>query len=458
MITTQSAGPPRVRPRLRRLAIGALIVLLPIALWSAWDYVEARRLARIVDDIRAKEEPVSADRDATARGGPENAARYYEGAAALVDTTGLYDGTALLRRLDFPNGEQIAALVPAIRAWLDQNRDAEALLVRATALDGYWPTTNFSQRTNGLLRLSHLADLRAVERIQAGDPDGAAASVIQQLKIGRLLQIPLNDLGMLTAVGVNGRAASAIPPILELAPSAAVQRSLQAALEAGDRDDLIEHLVVAERAFVLGTYWNSSKRWFAVAPGGIPEPIWLGMRPYMMHLIIEEVQLMTRFLEQSRQPWPERLAVERAEASLEPRQRRTPLSWLAAVHSRWATVNAQQRRTKYAGTMLAAMRSTIVALAVEQYRRGHAGALPARLADLSPLELRAVPIDPFSGAALLYKVLPDGYAVYSVGPNRTDDGGRGAGTQLRRRWGSNQLSEAPLDIGVKVRAPSAGHP
>lgn len=59
-----------------------------------------------------------------------------------------------------------------------------------------------------------------------------------------------------------------------------------------------------------------------------------------------------------------------------------------------------------------------LALAVERYRLAH-GAWPKSLEELKiPL-----PIDPFGGGALRYKILNDGVVVYSLGANEVDDGG-----------------------------------
>lgn len=53
------------------------------------------------------------------------------------------------------------------------------------------------------------------------------------------------------------------------------------------------------------------------------------------------------------------------------------------------------------------------------------GKLPGNLSQLVPEYLPSVPNDPFfSGWPLVYRVQADGYILYSVGPNRKDDGGR----------------------------------
>jgi hypothetical protein len=61
-------------------------------------------------------------------------------------------------------------------------------------------------------------------------------------------------------------------------------------------------------------------------------------------------------------------------------------------------------------------------LAVERFRRAE-GRWPARLEELVPRFLKAVPLDPFDGKPLRLRRLEDGLIVYSVGEDRSDDGG-----------------------------------
>jgi hypothetical protein len=70
----------------------------------------------------------------------------------------------------------------------------------------------------------------------------------------------------------------------------------------------------------------------------------------------------------------------------------------------------------------ALLRCLAVALAAERYRRDH-GNWPASAEQLAPQWIAAVPLDPFDGQPLRYRRLPDGVVVYSVGPDRQDNGG-----------------------------------
>jgi hypothetical protein len=66
---------------------------------------------------------------------------------------------------------------------------------------------------------------------------------------------------------------------------------------------------------------------------------------------------------------------------------------------------------------------TMAALAVYRAEKGQ---WPGSLSDLVPAILPAVPVDPWSkdDASLIYKRTPEGFILYSIGYNETDDGGK----------------------------------
>jgi hypothetical protein len=69
------------------------------------------------------------------------------------------------------------------------------------------------------------------------------------------------------------------------------------------------------------------------------------------------------------------------------------------------------------------LRCAVAAVAAERYRRAR-GSWPDSPAALVPDYLRAVPLDPFDGQPLRYRKVGDGIVVYSIGPDRKDDGGK----------------------------------
>ena len=71
---------------------------------------------------------------------------------------------------------------------------------------------------------------------------------------------------------------------------------------------------------------------------------------------------------------------------------------------------------------IAHKRLALTALAVESFRN-EAARLPENLEELAPKYLEEVLEDPFAGSELKYHRTEKGYVVYSVGPDRHDDGG-----------------------------------
>lgn len=72
---------------------------------------------------------------------------------------------------------------------------------------------------------------------------------------------------------------------------------------------------------------------------------------------------------------------------------------------------------------IARTRLLICDLAVGLYL-AEKGTLPERLEQLAPNYLRELPVDPFSGHSFAYRPAGDKFLLYSVGPDREDDGGK----------------------------------
>ena len=111
----------------------------------------------------------------------------------------------------------------------------------------------------------------------------------------------------------------------------------------------------------------------------------------------------------------------------------------------------------------ALMRCAIVAIAVEGYRL-RCGKWPKSLAELPADLLKEIPLDPFDGKPLRYRITDVGVVVYSVGLNRVDDGGKLSDNYFRdpnsdyglQLWNPElrRLRPAPKD----AKAPTPGKP
>ena len=76
------------------------------------------------------------------------------------------------------------------------------------------------------------------------------------------------------------------------------------------------------------------------------------------------------------------------------------------------------------GRRVAQLRMLIVKLAIRAYQWENNDQLPASLQELVPQYLPDVPIDPFGGKELNYRLEGNKYVLYSCGPDEDDDGGQ----------------------------------
>jgi hypothetical protein len=176
-------------------------------------------------------------------------------------------------------------------------------------------------------------------------------------------------------------------------------------------------------------------------------------RPFVAHELTRMLRQYESVLDAAERPWPERLdAIVAATASgwtlpgaLWPVSTTIypPAAWIWAYDTRW-----QKLQVEFAAGALASARAARVAVAIEPYRLAHDGRLPDRLDLVVPAYLPELPIDPFSGRSLVFTVTPSGYAIYSVGVNRTDDGGAEMSAPLKTPGGSTRKSG---DVGLTIR-------
>jgi hypothetical protein len=128
--------------------------------------------------------------------------------------------------------------------------------------------------------------------------------------------------------------------------------------------------------------------------------------------ILEEA---LRTLELDALPFPEK--IQRSEEVAEPSESEfTLLSLADLLHIPWARIFIAEARA------IAQLRIMRTALALDQYAQAH-GAYPESLDALVPGFLDAVPEDPRTGEAFVYRVDSGGCLVYAFGDNGEDDGG-----------------------------------
>lgn len=95
-------------------------------------------------------------------------------------------------------------------------------------------------------------------------------------------------------------------------------------------------------------------------------------------------------------------------------------SWLQPISANVlpSLTHAMEAQARHEATLDIAQ----LGLAVEQFRDA-TGSLPASLEEVAGNLGGHLPVDPFTGAAYIYRVMGDGFLVYSVGRDLDDDGG-----------------------------------
>src|SRR6185436_16289776 len=184
----------RVRLWLRVVSI----LLLPLAAYSAWDYVESRRLESRLNAIQQRGEPTTHPYQLP-EGDADLAGRLYRAAGALTS---------------FPRQSSIELRNRVGQAWrtghwtdegalegaaLDVagNREALEFADRAAKLPfvGFGGGTSYNYQVSELLQLARLCELRAAVLASRRNGDGAVASFVTEVRLLRTLESMTTPLG-----------------------------------------------------------------------------------------------------------------------------------------------------------------------------------------------------------------------------------------------------------------------
>lgn len=441
-----------VRPSLRRLAIVAFVILLPLVAHSAWDYVEIRRLVREIEAIRAKGEPVS-ERDVLGNGRQlteeRDAASYYLAGGMLALGTNPYDATTPIREWlagPAPDRQSLAKLATPLQQFVEDARDALTLADQAARLpfNGFPGGTEYSYRAASVADLSQLISARSLSLSASGDGDAAVESVIRGLQLRRALREA-------RWFSVRGHQVAAVLSLSGPSPEALAR--LQTALEAEDKPERSLENLLWERARYVERIWRryygfdpEVPRSYGLPMRSITETV---MRPWFSHKAVEVLRLWAELVEIAKRPWP-----EQAKASAEALDRyraeesRRPRGFFPPMTNRGIALDSFARAVDPTPSIID--RSSRVAVAVERFRRDR-GDLPGALSDLVPKYLTEIPVDPFSGHSLVFRPAAGAYTVYSLGPNQKDDGGDVSSDLPRsvKRGPDGQIIRA-ADIGIRV--------
>jgi hypothetical protein len=412
-----------IRPWFLGASTVLFILLIPLLIYSVWDYKEMRRLDAATAVIQKTDEPASAALRMDLAGAAADADRYYRAAAALSSgraTKLLPNDVVVALRTAERDDVWPPELIAALRSWVDSQNEAVQLGDRAAALPfvGFAPGSSYSYLVADLVNVLRALGYRSVTRALSGDAEGAAESLYAEIRMNR----PLDRLFAAARMTADLRIVFA-----HVRPPAGLLARLASALAELDRDDTLKGELVKMRASFIGAERNGRED--------------VLMRPWRAHVMNRTLASYAEMIRVSNQPWPDRMdAIVSAEYVSPFSSRDRARALMRSV------VEAQAER-------LALVRAARLAVAVEQYAREHAEQLPTSLDAVVPKYLAAAPVDPFSGRPLLLRADDHSYTVYSVGPNRRDDGGRDLGQQFGGTTTSTGWPRASrgADIGIRIQ-------
>lgn len=326
------------------------------------------------------------------------------------------DLQARRERNEPPTAEQIEA----IREVLDKYPDLDTQLAAAAACNQYASVTDYTAASPELLDQFILPKLQTFRtasryldwRIQVlnaeSKPDEAVRRGIELLVLARMHDREPTLVCNLVALAVRGIAINALYDVLASSTiSPETHAALEAELALHEDPQRMLYVLKSERAFGIDNHMRRP-------PQAIEPPVWVfhmfgwPLKRYWIGVLDyfdEELKMVQR-------PWPD----GRSWVGRRPRPDAPSGHGVLAdllIPATQAAYDANARTT-------AMLRTLRVFNALTEFRQKH-GHEATGFADLKlPKEAT---LDPFSGKPLLLKHTDDGWLIYSVGTNRTDDGG-----------------------------------
>lgn len=322
----------------------------------------------------------------------------------------------------------------ATEAFLAENAEALTLLREAAALEHAQYAMDLSQGADMVMpwlkdvrRSAFLLSLEGLDACVQNDPNRALESVRATLALAQSVDCPV-IICRLVQIAVRALTCRNIEQLVNRVALTDEQlQTLGQWLQAGADEDGYRQALIGERCFGLQRFGAPGSISSDMGEGKILSAILVPMKILGLHDRdkLSYLDLMQDYIDALDLPLTERLAeFEAVEEDFRKGSRVHLLTQLI--------MPALKRSYQIEIRHVADRRVAHTALAVERYRLAQ-GKLPQTLNELVPAYLDAVPVDPFDGQALRYKLLAKGYVVYSVGEDEIDDGGAERQKDKRRQ-------------------------
>jgi hypothetical protein len=287
-------------------------------------------------------------------------------------------------------------------------------------------------------RVADLLLFDAFDRLQRQDTTGALRSCRAVFNAGRVAGAGPLAISQLVRLACGRRACRLAARVLAQAEAAPDELAVfQSALAEEDRFPLFETVVRGERGYAHDVLSNLAKKEWPLADDaddwgltGAERRSADLQRIKLRAAHAEHLRASARMLEIARLPLHQRAE---ALAALAKEQQPVKSPAASVVRACCALDNAERLAKAHS-------RCLIVAIAAERYRQAR-GEWPASPDALVPGYLDAVPLDPFDGRPVRYRLADGGVIVYSVGPDGVDNKGRLA---------SKNPNEPGTDLGWRL--------
>ncbi|PYI89840.1 MAG: hypothetical protein DME26_00135, partial [Verrucomicrobia bacterium] len=429
----------RAKRLVRLLALAAVLCLLVPFIY--WRLGLSRKIDSHLKTVRAAGDPVSAkELDAwyPQVSAEENAALIYGRAFSRFVSPGNGRATPDYLKLKLPSRKEVVpqSLQLAIADALADNREALDLLHQAARLKRSRYPISLTQGPNTLLPhlapLKHAArlfELEVIEALEHGNADEAARSVRASTGLGRSLVAEPLLISQLVRLSLNTASCRSLERIMNRARLTDRQLlDLNSALSETQNPAGFTRALVGERAIGISLFTAPLKDALASTPSGTS-----GRLETVAIDLFAPLIKASGFFERDQIFYFETMQAYLGALSLP-----SPKSLETAKNVEGRIDEATAKYYIFSGMLLpglrrgvqkdlesiALVRAAQTALAIERFRLGHEDRLPDSLAALVPGYLQSVPNDAFDASPLRYKRLSEGYVLYSIGADGTDDGGR----------------------------------
>lgn len=298
--------------------------------------------------------------------------------------------------------------------------------------DGHLTELPHLAAIKGEAQLLRLESVLATDR---GEVSNALAALENLSRLTGLLADEPMLISQLVRISCGHILLDGVERLLNQASLSASQlRQVEALLQPLDLQKALSKTLQTERVLALSIFNLSPEAWAALGnqdPQG-SEDVASGLEGYRLGMGFLRVAGLAdvdrRFLLEtlgqaiawSEEGTPESL--RRTEELIEGVPRETK-RFPPKIFSRMLLPSLSKAATRFA-QLEARRRAALTAVAIELHRLEHDGQLPESLTDLPPAPAAELRLDPFDGKPLRFGKRPKGFVVYSVGLDRTDEGGR----------------------------------